>query len=452
MKAVTALSNGAPAPARARKAPWGFPEFFVISQTAIPALLYLPGTQSFRLYIRIASFAISFATLLWWGVAVAKTSRPHRAMPWIFAAMAYIVVMIFHPLTASTFAGLAQLVLYLSVIAPLFWAGTFVRTPEHMARLMALLLICNGLNALVGVLQVYDPGRWMPPEMSRLMSESLYGLGTVSYHGPDGRLIVRPPGLFDTPGAVAGPGMYAALLGLVFASSAIAWWKRLAALGASFAGIAAIYLSQVRISLAVTLLMFGIYAATLTFQKRAAKATAFTMLAAGIVVLSFIGAITLGGDSVLDRFMTLFSDDPLAVYYRARGVQLNLTFNQLLFDYPLGAGLGRWGMAGAYFGTPGVPGIWAEIQITGWMIDGGVLMIVLYAGALITAAVSQYRLAMQTRYPRIAVCGGVVFAANLGIAAMVFSFTPFVTQIGIQYWFLAGALHGVACHYRLQNA
>jgi hypothetical protein len=27
---------------------------------------------------------------------------------------------------------------------------------------------------------------------------------------------------------------------------------------------------------------------------------------------------------------------------------------------------------------------------------------------------------------------------------MVISFTPFVAQMGIQYWFLAGALHGVA--------
>ena len=86
------------------------------------------------------------------------------------------------------------------------------------------------------------------------------------------------------------------------------------------------------------------------------------------------------------------------------------------------------------------------------MIDGGVLMIVLYAGALVVGRASQYRLAMQTRYPRLAVCAGVVFAANLGIAAMIFSFTPFVTQIGIQYWFLAGALHGVACSYRLQDA
>jgi hypothetical protein len=109
-------------------------------------------------------------------------------------------------------------------------------------------------------------------------------------------------------------------------------------------------------------------------------------------------------------------------------------------------------MAAAYFGTPGLKGIWAEIQITGWMIDGGILMVVLYSGALVATALIQYRLAMQVRYPRIAACAGAVFAANLGIAAMVFSFTPFVTQIGIQYWFLAGALHGVACSYRIQNA
>jgi hypothetical protein len=34
---------------------------------------------------------------------------------------------------------------------------------------------------------------------------------------------------------------------------------------------------------------------------------------------------------------------------------------------------------------------------------------------------------------------------------MIISFTPFVAQIGIQYWFLAGALHGVACRSGLQD-
>jgi hypothetical protein len=302
------------------------------------------------------------------------------------------------------------------------------------------------------VLQVYDPARWMPTELSRVITNSSMGLGAVTYTGPDGQMIVRPPGLFDTPGAVAGPGMFAALLGVVFGLSALPLWQRAGAFAMSAAGIAAIYLSQVRISLVVAVFMFAVYVLTLLLQKRAAKATTFGILAGAIIAGSFAVAVTLGGQSVIDRFMTLFAEDPMAVYYRARGVQLETTFTEMLYQYPLGAGLGRWGMAGGYFGTAGLPGLWAEIQIAGWMIDGGVPMIFLYGGAIVVGALAQFRLARLTQYPRVAACSAVVFAANLGTAAMIFSFTPFVTQIGIQYWFLAGALHGVACNYRLQDA
>lgn len=425
---------------------WGFPELFVVSQTLIPALLYFPGTQPFRLYIRVASFAISFGALLWWAVAVAKTSRPHRAQPWIFAALAYVAVMFFHPLTVSAFAGLAQLVLYLSVIAPIFWTGSFVRTPDRMARLIALLLICNGLNAVVGVLQVYDPARWMPPEMSRVMSETVYGLGTVTYHGADGRLIVRPPGLFDTPGAVAGPGMYAALLGLVFATSAIAFWKRLAAIGAAFAGIAAIYLSQVRVSLIVSVLMFVAYAAVLSLQQRKARATVFAGAAAAIVVSTFVFALTLGGQSIAERTFTLFAQDPLALYAGSRGGQLTYTFGELLQTYPMGAGLGRWGMIAVYFASAAPPDaqpLWVEIQVAGWAIDGGFALLLLSVGAIVVTLVSEFQIARTHADARVRACAAVVLAANLGTAALVFTFTPFVTQIGLQFWFLAGALHGL---------
>ena len=37
-----------------------------------------------------------------------------------------------------------------------------------------------------------------------------------------------------------------------------------------------------------------------------------------------------------------------------------------------------------------------------------------------------------------------MLAANLGTAALIFSFTPFVTQIGLQFWFLAGAVQAIA--------
>ena len=151
------------------------------------------------------------------------------------------------------------MMVYFAVMSPLFWAPSFVKTPEHLARLLGLLLICSGINSIVGVLQVYDPGRWMPAELSRVITDSSLGLGSVTYVGPNGRMIVRPPGLFDTPGAVAGPGMFAALLGVVFGLSALPLWQRAGAFALSGAGIAAIYLSQVRVSLVVTVFMFAVY-------------------------------------------------------------------------------------------------------------------------------------------------------------------------------------------------
>ena len=183
---------------------WGIAEFFIVSQTAIPALLFLPGTQGIRFYVRVASFAISMALLVWWAFGNAKHSRVHPAQTWLVVSIIYTAAMVLHPFTSSTLAGIAQIVLYVSVMAPLFWAPAVVRGPDHLARLMTLLLICNGINAFVGVMQVYDPNRWMPQEMSRLVTESEFGLGAVSYQGPNG-LIIRPPGALRQSRCRGGP-------------------------------------------------------------------------------------------------------------------------------------------------------------------------------------------------------------------------------------------------------
>lgn len=434
-------------PAAAGRVPWGFAEAFVISQTALPALLYLPGTQSIRLGLRFSAFAISLAAFAWWQLQPEDERESHPAQPWITGALALLAIMLFHPTTASLLGGLAHLMVYVAVIAPFFWAPSFVRTPEHFARLLGLLLICSGVNSAVGVMQVYDPARWMPVELSRVVTESSIGLGPVTYLGPEGRIIVRPPGLFDTPGAVAAPGMFAALLGAVFGLSALPWWQRLAAFAASGAGLAAIYLSQVRVTFVVLLLMVAVYTFVLVRQGRMAKATTFGTLAGCLLFGSFLLAVTLGGDSIAARFTTLFAEDPVDVYYRARGIQLDHTLSETIFEYPFGAGLARWGMAAGYFGSASLPGLWAEIQITAWVIDGGFLLVILYGGALVVTAISEFRLAGRTEHARLAACAAVILAANVGVAVMIISFTPFVSQVGIQYWFLVGALHGVARHY-----
>jgi hypothetical protein len=449
------LTSPADAPAQAVRARWGFPELFVISQTALPALLYLPGTQAFRLPIRTSAFAISLLAFAWWLIE-STIQVPHsRVQSWLAAVMALLGLMLFHPQTTSLLGGVAHIAVYFAVMAPLFWAPVFVRTPEHLARLLWLLLICSGVNSVVGVLQVYDPARFLPAEFSRVITANRdLGLGPVTFIGANGERIVRPPGLFDMPGAVAGPGMSAALLGLIFATSAMAMWKRLLSLAFAGAGLAAIYLSQVRISLVMTGVMMTSYVVIAMRQRRLARATQFSVLAGALLIGALVLAIALGGPTIQERVLTLFSGTPLSVYEHARGAQLRVTFRDLLFEHPFGAGLARWGMAASYFGTftNDSPSLWAEIQFTGWMIDGGILLIVLYCGALIVAGQSQWRLAMLGQHPRLATSAAVVMSVNLGVAALIFSFTPFNTQIGIQYWFLAGALHGIGCSYGSEGA
>jgi hypothetical protein len=433
--------------------PWGFAEFFIISQTALPALLFLPGTQAFRLPIRTAAFAISLAAFVWWLIESTVQVRTSKAQSWVAAVMALLAIMLFHPLTPTLSGGVAQIAVYFSVMAPLFWAPVFVRTPEHLARILWLLLLCSGCNALVGVLQVYDP-RFLPAEFSRVISGNEVAMGSVTFIGRNGERLLRPPGLFDTPGAVAGPAMSAALLGLIFAVSGIAAWKRLLSFTFAIAGLAAIYLSQVRISLVMTVMMMGIYTFTTFRQGRLGRASQFGILAGAIVIGGFVIALALGGPAIRERVMTLLGGDPIAVYQGARGVQLSITFTEMLYEHPLGAGVGRWGMAAAYFGnfTQLSRPLWAEIQFTGWMIDGGILMIALYCGALVVTALTQWKVAMLRAYPRLNTCAAAVMSANLGTAVLIFSFTPFVTQIGIQYWFLAGALHGVAVTHGTEGA
>jgi hypothetical protein len=434
--------------------PWGFAEIFIISQTALPALLYLPGSQAFRLPIRFSAFAISLGAFAWYQVESTTRAPRSQMQPWVAAIMVLLAVMLFHPETSSLVGGAAHMAVYFAVLAPLFWAPEFVKTPEQLARVLWILLLCSGANAVVGVLQVYNPARWLPAEFSRVLTASEAGLGAVTYIGAAGQRIVRPPGLFDTPGAVAGPAMFAALLGLVFAVSAIPMWKRALSLGIAGSGLAAIYLSQVRVSLVATVAMMATYTFISMRQGRAARATQFGILAAGVVVVALSAAVALGGPTITDRVNSLFASDPISVYKGARGDLMTFTFFDLLFQYPLGAGLARWGMAASYFGTTNAnsPGIWAEIQFTGWMIDGGVVMVFVYLGALATTTISQWHITEATQFPRLAVCAAVILAAGLGPAIMIVSFTPFVAQIGVQYWFLAGALHGVACRYGVRGA
>src|SRR5262245_12858994 len=148
-----------------RRMRWNFAEWFVLSQTFIPALLYLPGSQPFRVPIRMACYGITLAALVYFW-RTRSGLRLHPAVPWLALSIAYLALMMAHPTTNSLASGLAQIGIYLSVLAPVIWAPRLVESPERLERLLWLLLISNGVSAIVVVLQVYDTDRWMSVEFS----------------------------------------------------------------------------------------------------------------------------------------------------------------------------------------------------------------------------------------------------------------------------------------------
>lgn len=433
-----------------RHSQWGFAEVFIISQTALPAMLYLPGAQSFRLPLRIAAFGISLSALVWVYHKHRKRVAGHPAATWLILAAIWLGVMILHPTTNSVTAGIAQTFLYVSVMAPLFWAPMMIDDPQRLGRILALLLICNGINSLVGVLQVYYPDAWMPVEFSRELLSHEHGVEeSLGYRNDAGRLIIRPPGLFDNPGAVCGAGMIAAFLGIAFFLSPIRLWQRFGSLGFAVLGVMAIFLSQVRTSLLLLGGMVLVYALTLGVAQRSwLKAVNILLLAAAVGFAGYLYSSFTAGQAITDRFGSLAGDDPVAVYQDSeRGSMLMDGLTTLLPTYPLGAGLGRWGLMRDYFGNEGnlsSPQIWAEVQIPALILDGGGLLLLFYGLALGATTVSELRIARSAKSSSLRRYAPIIAAVNIGVVAITFSFTPFTTQLGMQYWFLAGILHGAA--------
>ncbi|MFZ1105835.1 MAG: hypothetical protein WAN86_23750, partial [Hyphomicrobiaceae bacterium] len=79
-----------------RRLPWNFAEWFVVSQTLLPALLYLPGSQPFRVPIRMACYGITLAALVYFWRS--RTSiRQHPSVKWLVLSLAYLGLMMLHP-------------------------------------------------------------------------------------------------------------------------------------------------------------------------------------------------------------------------------------------------------------------------------------------------------------------------------------------------------------------
>ena len=442
------LAPTLPATPKLRSPSWGLPEWFVIAQVVGPALLILPGAQRIRIAIRVSVFGISLLGLVLY-MYRPRVTRRHPSGTLLATAIGYLALMILHPATNTVMAGLAQTGMYLAVAAPIFWAPRyFLGDYRRLARVLTILWILNGASAVVGILQVRDPATWMPAEFSSVVMGDKLGLAKQQYRMDDGRMAIRPPGLGDCPGAACGAGLFAASVGIAYLGLPVSNARKLLGLALGMAGVSVIFLSHVRSSLVVLIGSAAVYLTILVIQKRVLTALVLAVSMAACGVIAFQYAASLGGKSTIDRFATLLEDDPLTVYgHSSRLGMIANTFDSLLIDYPLGAGLGRWGMMRGYFGNENnqnSPGIWVEVQFAAWVIDGGGVLLSLTLIALVVAV--HRLLSLSSRHPSslLRQWGGVIIMLSAAPVALMFSYTPFNSQIGMQFWLLIGAFEGVA--------
>jgi hypothetical protein len=427
-----------------RREPWGWLELFVLSQVFWGVLLFVPGSQVFRVYIRAFPYVASLAALL----SCARASGTDTVVPgarWMIAVMALLIANLVHEETWLK-AGIAQVVFQLAIAAPVFWTSRSWITSQRLERLILLVFVAHFVSAVLGLLQVYYPATFLPPEFSSLAFKlNPDFLGALSYKGNADRLIVRPPGLTDLPGGAAISGTIAALLGFAFAlrrgQSQV--WKGMF-FGSAAIGITVVYLTQVR---SMLLMLFGCMVAMAVVRLRQGRIVQSGWIIASAVALtagSFVWAGTVGGEALEERYRGIVDSGLLRTYQENRGFFLTYTLQELVFEYPLGGGLGRWGMMSAYFAEPENwrhPSVHAELQLTGWLYDGGVLMWVFYPVALFLAMRYSYRLATDPN-GALSEAAITVFAVQMLLVGLCFTGPVFNSQLGMMFWLTTAMLYG----------
>jgi hypothetical protein len=204
-------------------------------------------------------------------------------------------------------------------------------------------------------------------------------------------------------------------------------------------GLFCIYLAQVRSLLIMTVVCAIVYLGILLWRGELARLSWLLLCVIAIGLGSFLWAVSIGGDAVTDRLATLTEEPASDVYYNNRGHFLAETVNELLPLYPFGAGLGRWGMANLYFGdnsNPYTEGIWVEIQWSGWLLDGGFPLVIIYGGSLLVACAMAWKVAMSRLPGEMPIYGALVLAYDVGTIAITFNYPVFIGQGGMEFWLI----------------
>ena len=442
-----------PKPSKPPRVPWGWLEWLVISQTLLPALLFLPGVAGIRTPIRAAAYLA--APLAWLVIAIKGRAQTlpdtFPSKNWLLFSGAWLVLSIGHPNGYSIPAAAGQAALYLAVMTPAFWAAMALSSSKQISRVMTILFVCNALSSIVGVGQVYRPNIFNPPDIPMLRNK--YQGTNVFYKAADGTEIMRPCGLTDTPGAVAPHGAAAALLGLCLALRPGPLWRRAIYVAMSFIGVAAIYYTYTRFPLVMLVICFVTMTGLFIYQRDYRKATLLSVGGTSLIVGAFLWAMRSVGAGVFDRFAALVVNNPADYYYNSRGGFIQEAFEKTIWEYPLGYGLGWWGQIHLIFSDPNrITPVWVEVMIPAWIVDGGIPLLVGYCGAIVLAMFDTLRIALRSPDRDVAYWGVVIFAFNMSTVATCFSYITFLSPLGVQFWLLAALIHAADARARSEKA
>jgi hypothetical protein len=419
--------------------------YFVLTAIVCQLALLTGPTGVVRIALRIALYAASLLMLV---AHPRARGRMHPAVPFAIVALIVVGLATLHPTTNSPLAGGAHALLYLAILAPLFWATRLGADATMLRRILLILWIFHSVSAAVGVLQVVFPGQFQPRVSSMILGQEGIMAGYLESLriGDQGRRTFRPMGLTDIPGGAAIAAYYAVFFGLVFLVGERGRGWRLLSTASILIGSACLYLAQIRAMMVVALVASLGFWGVLVLRGRTVRAVRLTVAVLVATMLGISAAVALGGSGTSARIASLTQSPASEVYYSHRGHFLRETVEQLLPQYPLGAGLGRWGMMYAYFGDNSDPdrgSLWVEIQWTGWLFDGGIPLILAYFGALLVTLrfawrASQVR-AVDARHD-VSLWGAALFGHDLGVLALIFSYPYFIGDLGIQFWMLNALL------------
>lgn len=413
-------------------------------------LLLLPFADRIRVPLRAFPYALNM--LMCFLVVRQRDARLHPAVPVLLFALGMLSLNLFHPHRNSIVAALAVIALYVAIASPLVWVGRCVVSEALLRRVVLVFWLFSFASAAAGVVQTLRPDwTWLQPNLSLVVQNFNDGGEGLKISLANGATVFRPMGLSDQPGGASMAGLICIVFGIALATSSRNAFLWVVVVLGWMLGLFCILMSQVRSVLVMSGVCVIAFSLIMTRRGEFARLVWVLTTLAVAVIVGGAAAVIVGGESVTSRLETLVAEDPATVYMTNRGLFMEYTLKYVIWQHPLGAGLGRWGMMNYYFGNQANPTsetLWAEIMWTGWIYDGGIPLALTYGTAICVALWQAWRIGVDRRNGHLGQWGAVIFAYNIGCLAVTFNCPYFMGQGGLDFWLINAALFAAGQYER----